>query len=116
MRFNSALSTAASTIAIGVAAIATPAFAQSTGTQDFEKEIVVTGTRTGVQQVEGVSAPDTSKAKAVLTSEAIQRAAPGQTVLDTINRSRASASRTTMPTVRRAARSASAAFDSTASA
>lgn len=85
MRFNSALSTAASTIAIGVAAIATPAFAQSTGTQDFEKEIVVTGTRTGVQQVEGVSAPDTSKAKAVLTSEAIQRAAPGQTVLDTIN-------------------------------
>lgn len=85
MRFNSALSTAASTIAIGVAAIATPAFAQSTGTQDFEKEIVVTGTRTGVQQVEGVSAPDTSKAKAVLTSEAIQRAAPGQTILDTIN-------------------------------
>lgn len=85
MRINSALSTAASTIAIGVAAIATPAFAQSTGTQDFEKEIVVTGTRTGVQQVEGVSAPDTSKAKAVLTSEAIQRAAPGQTILDTIN-------------------------------
>ncbi len=85
MRINSALSTAASTIAIGVAAIATPAFAQSTGTQDFEKEIVVTGTRTGVQQVEGISAPDTPKAKAVLTSEAIERAAPGQTVLDTIN-------------------------------
>ena len=85
MRINSALSTAASTIAIGVAAIATPAFAQSTGTQDFEKEIVVTGTRTGVQQVEGVSAPDTSKAKAVLTAENIERQNPGQTILDTIN-------------------------------
>ncbi len=85
MRFNSAYRTAASTLAIGVAVIATPAFAQSTGSQDFEDEIVVTGTRTTVQQVEGVSAPDTPKAKAVLTSEAIQRAAPGQTVLDTIN-------------------------------
>ena len=85
MRFNSALSTAASTLAIGVAAIASPAFAQSTGSQDFESEIVVTGTRTTVQQVEGVSAPDTPKAKAVLTSEALERAAPGQTVLDTIN-------------------------------
>lgn len=85
MRFNFALSTAASTLAIGVAAISTPAFAQSTGSVDFEKEIVVTGTRTGTQNVEGIAAPDTPKAKAVLTSEAIERAAPGQTVLDTIN-------------------------------
>ena len=85
MRHNFALNAAASTLAIGVAVIATPAFAQSTGSQDFEKEIVVTGTRAGVQQVAGVSTPDTPKAKAVLTSEAIQRAAPGQTVLDTIN-------------------------------
>lgn len=85
MRFNFALSTAASTLAIGVAAIATPAFAQSTGSVDFEKEIVVTGTRSGTQNVEGVGAPDTPKAKAVLTSEAIERASPGQSVLDTIN-------------------------------
>lgn len=85
MRFNFALNAAASTLAIGVAAMAAPAFAQSTGSQDFEKEIIVTGTRTTVQQVEGISTPDTPKAKAVLTSEAIQRAAPGQTVLDTIN-------------------------------
>ncbi len=85
MRFNFALSTAASTLAIGVAAISTPAFAQSTGSVDFEKEIVVTGTRSGTQNVEGVAAPDTTKAKAVLTSEAIERAAPGQSVLDTIN-------------------------------
>jgi iron complex outermembrane recepter protein len=85
MRFTFALNTAASTLAIGVAAIAAPAFAQSTGSQDFEKEIVVTGTRGTTQNVEGVASPDTPKAKAVLTSEAIQRAAPGQTVLDTIN-------------------------------
>jgi len=36
MRLNFTLSTAASTLAIGIAAIAAPAFAQSTGSQDFE--------------------------------------------------------------------------------
>jgi len=64
----------------------TAAFAQSAGTQDFEKKeeaIIVTGTRN--QQVGGVVAPDTSKAKAVLTQEYIARANPGQTILDTIN-------------------------------
>ena len=84
MRISYALSTAASTLAIGFAVVATPALAQSTGSVEFEKDIVVTGTR-GPQQVGGVSAPDTSKAKAVLTQEAIQRANPGQTILDTIN-------------------------------
>ena len=64
--------------------IATPAFAQSTGSIDFEKEIVVTGAR-GTQQVGGISAPDTAKAKAVLTQENIQHQNPGQTILDTIN-------------------------------
>ena len=60
------------------------AFAQSTGTVDFNKDtIVVTGTRT--QQVGGVQAPDSSKAKAVLTQEIISRSSPGQTILDTIN-------------------------------
>jgi iron complex outermembrane receptor protein len=61
------------------------AFAQSTGSQDFEEEetIVVTGTRT--QEVGGVTAPDTAKAKAALTSEVIARQNPGQTILDTIN-------------------------------
>ena len=45
----------------------TAAFAQSTGTQEFEKEsIVVTGTRS--QEVGGVQTPDTTKAKAVLTA------------------------------------------------
>ncbi|MCY7271574.1 MAG: TonB-dependent receptor [Sphingomonas bacterium] len=62
----------------------TAAFAQSTGSQDFEQQaIIVTGTRT--QDVGGVQAPDTSKAKAVLTQEIISRQNPGQTILDTIN-------------------------------
>lgn len=62
----------------------TAAFAQSTGTVDFEKDtIVVTGTRT--QDVGGVQMPDTAKAKAVLTQEIISRQNPGQTILDTIN-------------------------------
>ncbi|HEX8625384.1 MAG TPA: TonB-dependent receptor [Allosphingosinicella sp.] len=60
------------------------AFAQSTGSQDFEEEeIVITGTRN--QEVGGIQAPDTSKAKAALTSEVIARQNPGQTILDTIN-------------------------------
>jgi iron complex outermembrane receptor protein len=62
----------------------TAAFAQSTGSVDFEKEtIVVTGART--QDVGGVQTPDTAKAKAVLTQEVIARQNPGQTILDTIN-------------------------------
>jgi len=85
MRLNTALTAAASTFAIGIAALATPAFAQSTGSIDFDKEIVVTGSRTGVQAVAGISAPDTAKSKAVLTAENIERQNPGQTILDTIN-------------------------------
>ena len=61
----------------------TAAFAQSTGSVEFEKEIVVTGTRT--QDVGGIQTPDTPKAKAVVTQEMISRSGPGQTVLDTIN-------------------------------
>ena len=60
------------------------ALAQSTGSVDFEKDtIVVTGTR--VREVGGVQAPDTPKAKVVLTQEIIARQNPGQTILDTIN-------------------------------
>ena len=84
MRISYALSTAASTLAIGIAAVATPALAQSTGSTEFEKDIVVTGTR-GPQQVAGISAPDTAKAKAVLTQENLAHQNPGQTVLDSIN-------------------------------
>ena len=84
MRINYALTATASMLAIGFAAFPAVAFAQSTGSQEFEKDIVVTGTK-GPQQVAGISSPDTPKAKAVLTQENIARAAPGQTVLDTIN-------------------------------
>ena len=84
MRFPPKFLAAASPIAIGVSALASPAFAQSTGSVEFEKEIVVTGTR-GTQQVAGVASPDTPKARAVLTQETIQRQNPGQTILDTIN-------------------------------
>lgn len=61
------------------------AFAQSTGSQDFEEEetIVITGSRS--HEVGGITAPDTTKAKAALTSEVIARQNPGQTILDTIN-------------------------------
>ena len=84
MRISYALSAAASTLAIGIAALPGAAFAQSTGSQEFEKDIVVTGTR-GPQQVAGISAPDTAKAKAVLTQENLAHQNPGQTVLDSIN-------------------------------
>jgi iron complex outermembrane recepter protein len=64
--------------------VPTAAFAQSTGTQDFEKDaIVVTGVRS--PDVGGVQVPDTPKAKAVLTQEIIARQNPGQTILDTVN-------------------------------
>jgi iron complex outermembrane recepter protein len=63
----------------------TAAYAQSTGSVEFEEEeILVTGTRT-TPDVQGIQAPDATKAKAVLTQELIQRQNPGQTILDTVN-------------------------------
>lgn len=64
----------------------TAAFAQSTGTAttEEEREIVVTGTRT-YTGVDGVVVPDTTKAKALITQELIQKQNPGQTILNTIN-------------------------------
>jgi iron complex outermembrane receptor protein len=61
------------------------AWAQSTGSIEFEEEatIVVTGTRSG--DVGGVVVPDSSKTRAVLNSEFVQRQVPGQTVNDVIN-------------------------------
>lgn len=74
---------AASCALIPVALLSTPAFAQSTGSVDFDEEIVVTGVT--ARDVAGISSPDTSKAKAVLGQEVIGRQNPGQTILDTIN-------------------------------
>ncbi|MGB5076408.1 MAG: Plug domain-containing protein, partial [Sphingorhabdus sp.] len=74
---------AASAVALAVASFSTSAMAQSTGSVDFEEEIIVSGTRT--TDVAGIQAPDATKAKAVLTQELIERQNPGQTILDTIN-------------------------------
>lgn len=63
---------------------ASTAYAQSTGSVDFENEIVVTGATVN-RGVAGVVVPDTTKAKAVLTSEFIQRQSPGQSINDVIN-------------------------------
>ncbi len=84
MQLKSFLAVSAASLPLAIG-IATPVMAQSTGTQEFEKPIVVTGARTTVQAVGGISSPDTSKAKAVITSENIQRQNPGQSILDTIN-------------------------------
>ncbi|KRB86427.1 TonB-dependent receptor [Sphingomonas sp. Root710] len=63
---------------------ASTAQAQSTGSIDFESEIVVTGANID-KGVGGIVAPDTSKAKAVITQEFITRQTPGQSVNDLIN-------------------------------
>jgi iron complex outermembrane receptor protein len=60
------------------------AMAQSTGSVDFEEStVVVTGNRT--TDVAGVEAPATTRARAALDAEFIQRQAPGQSINDTIN-------------------------------
>lgn len=72
---------------VAVAAIVVPgaAYAQSTGSVEFDKsEIVVTATRAD-KGVDGVQIPDTSKAKGVLTQEFITKQTPGNSILDTIN-------------------------------
>lgn len=69
--------------AILAVAAPTAAFAQSTGSQDFD-EIVVTGAKED-QAIGGVRIPDSPKAKVVLTQEIIERQRPGQTVNEIIN-------------------------------
>ena len=60
------------------------AFAQSTGSQEVEEEIVVTGAR-DTNGIEGVIIPDSPKARTVLTQDIIERQTPGQSILETIN-------------------------------
>ena len=61
------------------------AFAQSTGTTDFENSnaIVVTGTRNA--SVGGIVVPDTSKTREQLNADFIQRQTPGQSINEVIN-------------------------------
>src|SRR5215210_4556456 len=58
--------------------------AQSTGSQEVEEEIVITGTRTN-NGVDGIVVPDSTKAKGVLTEELISRQGAGQSILNTVN-------------------------------
>ncbi|OZA70630.1 MAG: TonB-dependent receptor, partial [Sphingomonadales bacterium 39-62-4] len=74
---------AASTFAIGSAALSGSAFAQSTGSIDFDETIIVSGKVT--RSVAGVETPDTSRAKQVLDQAIISRQAPGQSINDIIN-------------------------------
>ncbi len=72
-------------ISVATAALLIPgaAFAQSTGSADFEGDIVITASTS--KGVGGVVAPDTTKAKGVLTQEFIAKQTPGNSILDTIN-------------------------------
>lgn len=84
MRTKSILISATSGFAVAVAVLSSPAaYAQSTGTVEFENEIIVTATIQ--REIAGIELPATSKAKQVLNSEHIMRQNPGQTILDTIN-------------------------------
>lgn len=69
--------------AIVALAIPASAFAQSTGSVDFENAIIVTGAQS--KSIEGVILPDSSKAKGILDSEAIMKQRPGDSILNTIN-------------------------------
>ncbi|USU09121.1 TonB-dependent receptor [Sphingomonadaceae bacterium OTU29MARTA1] len=76
------------TFACGVAfaALMIPgaAFAQSTASSEVDEEIVVTGSR-GPTDIEGIRSPEGTKARAVITNELINRQAPGNTVLESLN-------------------------------
>ena len=73
----------ASAVSLAAAVLASPAAAQSTGSQEFDNEIVVTGVIDTA--VGGVELPETPRAKQVLTEEVIRRQRPGQTANDIIN-------------------------------
>lgn len=77
---NSALAVSSFAIA---AAVASPAFAQSTGAVDFENTIVVTGTK--AKAINGVDIPVTPKAKQVLDQSFISKSSPGQSINEVIN-------------------------------
>ena len=81
MKLRYLLAVSMPSIALG---IATPAFAQSTGSTDFEENtIIVTGARD--IDVGGVQIPDTPRAKQVIDEELIRRQRPGQSLNDIVN-------------------------------
>ncbi len=72
-------------LAASTLGLATTAHAQSTGSIDFEENVIVVSGGINRNGVEGIVVPDTSKARQVLTNEQLGRNNPGQTVLDSIN-------------------------------
>lgn len=68
---------------VASSALSTGAFAQSTGSIDFEDEIIVTGSRIA-DGLAGIQLPDTTKAKGVIAQELIGRQGTN-TILNTIN-------------------------------
>ncbi|MBA2935016.1 TonB-dependent receptor [Sphingomonas sp. CGMCC 1.13654] len=74
----------ASVSALALAAIA-PAFAQSTGTQEFDKSQIVVTAKNGDSSVAGTAVSSTPKAKTALTDEFIGRQRAGQSIDDIIN-------------------------------
>ena len=71
-------------VALVALALPSAAHAQSTGSVDFDQEIVITASSVN-RGVGGVITPDTTKAKAVLTQDFIERQLPGQSINDIIN-------------------------------
>jgi iron complex outermembrane receptor protein len=83
MKFQTILSTATSSLAVGAAFLAVPAFAQSTGSNEFDNAIVVTGARD--ESVAGIKIPDSPKAKVQIGQEIIRAQRAGQSVNEIIN-------------------------------
>jgi iron complex outermembrane receptor protein len=75
---------ARASVSVLALAAMTPAFAQSTGTQEFDQAIVVTGSNTP-KAVAGVQIPDTTKSRQVLTQDFIKNQREGQSIDDIIN-------------------------------
>lgn len=75
---------AGTALALGMAFVATPAMAQSTGSVDFEQQSIVVSAH-AAKSVNGVQLPDTPKAKQVLDQAIISHQTPGQTINDIIN-------------------------------
>jgi iron complex outermembrane receptor protein len=84
MRKISLMAVSASCTAVAFGVMAVPAFAQSTGSVEFEKVIVVTGAK-NTPPINGIVLPQTPKAKEVLDQSFISTAQPGQSINDTIN-------------------------------
>ena len=83
MRRIHTLALAVSSVAMA-AGFATPVLAQSTGTLDFQNEIVVTATGAS-KGISGVVVPDSTKATAELNQKWIAHEVPGQSVNDILN-------------------------------